>query len=119
VARIIGVADTFDAMTTNRPYQEAKTLDFVLSKLRAMSGHRFDPRVVDALLAAVAAGDVTHRPHPADPMPKRRFHDALDCCSVLLTVIAAQGCASTASTASTRALTMLPPVRPRHRSSPR
>jgi putative nucleotidyltransferase with HDIG domain len=64
VARIIGVADTFDAMTTNRPYQEAKTLDFVLSKLRAMSGHRFDPRVVDALLAAVAAGDVTPPPAP-------------------------------------------------------
>jgi HD-GYP domain-containing protein (c-di-GMP phosphodiesterase class II) len=59
VARIIGVADTFDAMTTNRPYQEAKSLDHVLAKLRAMSGTRFDPRVVDALLAAVTAGDVT------------------------------------------------------------
>ena len=59
VARIIGVADTFDAMTTNRPYQAAKTLDFVLGSLRAMSGSRFDPKVVDALLAAVAAGDVT------------------------------------------------------------
>lgn len=69
VARIIGVADTFDAMTTNRPYQEAKTLDFVLSKLRAMSGTRFDPRVVDALLAAVAAGDVT-------PPPAARGSDA-------------------------------------------
>ena len=59
VARIIGVADTFDAMTTNRPYQEAKTLDFVLARMRAMSGNKFDPKVVDALLAAVAAGDVT------------------------------------------------------------
>lgn len=59
VARIIGVADTFDAMTTNRPYQQAKTLEFVLDKMRAMSGTRFDPNVVDALLAAVDAGDVT------------------------------------------------------------
>ena len=59
VARIIGVADTFDAMTTNRPYQRAKTLEFVLDKMRAMSGTRFDPKVVDALLAAVDAGDVT------------------------------------------------------------
>jgi len=59
VARIIGVADTFDAMTTNRPYQKAKTLEYVLDKMRAMSGSRFDPEVVNALLAAVAAGDVT------------------------------------------------------------
>ena len=59
VARIIGAADTFDAMTTNRPYQQAKTIEYVLDKMRAMSGSRFDPRVVDALLAAVAAGDVT------------------------------------------------------------
>jgi putative nucleotidyltransferase with HDIG domain len=59
VARIIGVADTFDAMTTTRPYQKAMTLDFVLEKMRAMSGSRFDPQVVDALLAAVHSGDVT------------------------------------------------------------
>jgi putative nucleotidyltransferase with HDIG domain len=62
VARIIGAADTFDAMTTNRPYQEARELEFVLEKLRAMSGSRFDPKVVDALLAAVDAGDITPPP---------------------------------------------------------
>jgi putative nucleotidyltransferase with HDIG domain len=70
VARIIGVADTFDAMTTKRPYQDAKTLDFVLTSMRQMSGSRFDPRVVDALLAAVAAGDVT--PPSAAPGPDAR-----------------------------------------------
>jgi HD-GYP domain-containing protein (c-di-GMP phosphodiesterase class II) len=59
VARIIGVADTFDAMTTTRPYQQAMELDFVLEKMREMSGSRFDSKVVDALLAAVGAGDVT------------------------------------------------------------
>ena len=32
VARIIGIADTFDAMTTNRPYQNAMTLDYVASQ---------------------------------------------------------------------------------------
>jgi putative nucleotidyltransferase with HDIG domain len=67
VARIIGVADTFDAMTTNRPYQQAKTLDYVLDKMRAMSGTRFDPQVVDALLAAVSAGDVTPPSPVAEP----------------------------------------------------
>ena len=58
VARIIGVADTFDAMTTTRPYQQAMTLDYVLAKMRSMSGTRFDPVVVDAFIAAVEAGDI-------------------------------------------------------------
>jgi HD-GYP domain-containing protein (c-di-GMP phosphodiesterase class II) len=59
VARIIGVADTFDAMTTTRPYQQAMTLDYVLAKMKSMSGSRFDPLVIDAFLAAVEAGDVS------------------------------------------------------------
>jgi HD-GYP domain-containing protein (c-di-GMP phosphodiesterase class II) len=59
VARIIGVADTFDAMTTTRPYQKAMTLDYVLEKIRSMSGTRFDPLVIDAFLAAVEAGDIS------------------------------------------------------------
>ena len=59
VARIIGVADTFDAMTTTRPYQQAMTLDYVLAKMRSMSGSRFDPVVVDAFMAAVEAGDIS------------------------------------------------------------
>lgn len=59
VARIIGAADTFDAMTTTRPYQQAATLEYVLGKMTAMSGTRFAPPVVRALLAAVEAGDIT------------------------------------------------------------
>jgi putative nucleotidyltransferase with HDIG domain len=59
VARIIGVADTFDAMTTTRPYQQAMTLDYVLQKMSSMSGSRFDPVVVEAFIAAVEAGDIS------------------------------------------------------------
>jgi putative nucleotidyltransferase with HDIG domain len=73
VARIIGVADTFDAMTTTRPYQKAMELDYVLKKMRSMSGTRFDPAVVEALLAAVQAGDVTPPPRPVADEP---VHDA-------------------------------------------
>jgi methyl-accepting chemotaxis protein len=58
VARIIGVADTFDAMTTTRPYQKAMTLEYVIEKMKSMSGSRFDPKVVEAFLKAVAAGDM-------------------------------------------------------------
>ena len=70
VARIIGVADTFDAMTTTRPYQQAMTLEYVIAKMRSMSGSRFDPRVVDAFIAAVAAGDISPPSQSAgEPIP--------------------------------------------------
>ncbi len=59
VARIISVADTFDAMTTNRPYQTALSLDYVLAKMREMAGSRYDERVVEALVEAVRRGDIT------------------------------------------------------------
>jgi len=58
VARIIGVADTFDAMTTNRPYQNAMSFTHVTEKMKSMAGTRFDPTVVDAFDAAVRAGDI-------------------------------------------------------------
>jgi putative nucleotidyltransferase with HDIG domain len=56
MARIIGVADTLDAMTTNRPYQSAMDLDYALSKIKALAGSKFDAVVVNALDAAVNAG---------------------------------------------------------------
>ena len=58
MARIIAVADTFDAMTTNRPYQSAMDLDHVMKRIREFAGNRFDPKIVDALEAAVASGKV-------------------------------------------------------------
>src|ERR1700736_6514323 len=56
MARIIGVADTLDAMTTNRPYQSAMDLDYALGKIKALAGTKFDTVVVNALDAAVNAG---------------------------------------------------------------
>ncbi|MGB8540558.1 MAG: HD domain-containing phosphohydrolase [Candidatus Acidiferrales bacterium] len=56
MARIIAVADTFDAMTTNRPYQSAMDLEFALNRIRSLAISKFDPAVVAALDAAVAAG---------------------------------------------------------------
>lgn len=58
VARIIAAADVFDAMTTHRPYQKALRLEFVLGRMRELSGTRLDPRVVEAFFSAVSAGDV-------------------------------------------------------------
>jgi diguanylate cyclase (GGDEF)-like protein/putative nucleotidyltransferase with HDIG domain len=49
-ARIIRVADTFDAMTSDRPYRPRKTLEQAREELREMAGRALDPNVVDALL---------------------------------------------------------------------
>ncbi len=58
MARIIGVADTLDAMTTNRPYQSAMDLDFALCRIKTLTGSKFDQVVVAALESAVKAGKI-------------------------------------------------------------
>ena len=58
IARIIAAADVFDAMTTQRPYQDAMRLDFVFKRMGEMAGARLDPNVVRAFLAAVRSGDL-------------------------------------------------------------
>ena len=42
MARIVAVADSFDAMTTPRPYQAAMNADYVLDILSRLSGTRYD-----------------------------------------------------------------------------
>jgi len=49
LARIIAVADTFDAMTGDRLYQKGMEPQFVVSKLHEWKGSRYDPKVVDAM----------------------------------------------------------------------
>jgi HD-GYP domain-containing protein (c-di-GMP phosphodiesterase class II) len=45
-ARIFSVVDSFDAMTSNRPYRKALALDEALTRLRAEAGRQFDPDIV-------------------------------------------------------------------------
>ncbi len=75
-ARIVSVADTFDAMTTDRPYQKAMTLDAALERIKSLVGTRYDASVVDALVEACAQGQIapgrarlTKRPAPAAALP--------------------------------------------------
>jgi len=56
--RIIAVADTFDALTTNRPYQQAHDADDALRIIRSVSGKRLDPTAVAALEALYKRGEV-------------------------------------------------------------
>lgn len=50
-ARIVALADVFDALTMNRPYKQAWPLDRVLANLRDGAGSHFDPRLVPAFIA--------------------------------------------------------------------
>ncbi len=80
LARVIAVADTFDALTTNRPYQQAHTPDQALQIIQNLAGKRLDPACVAALLAVYERGEIriqrftikrpvaapTAQPKPAD-----------------------------------------------------
>lgn len=50
LARIISLADTFDAMATSRPYRQSKPLPEILEEIKAESGKQFSPAVVAAFL---------------------------------------------------------------------
>lgn len=56
MARVIAVADTFDAMTHNRTYQNALDGSYALRIIRSMAGKKFDERAVEAICRAYAAG---------------------------------------------------------------
>ena len=53
VGRIVSVADVFDALTSERPYKRAWSVDEALEEIKRQSGRQFDPRVVDAFLKIV------------------------------------------------------------------
>ena len=57
-ALIVSVADTFDAMTTDRPYQKGLDLETALTRLKSFVGTRYDARVVAAFVAACEAGKI-------------------------------------------------------------
>ncbi len=56
--RVIAVADTFDALTTNRPYQRAHDPVEALRIIQTLSGQRLDPKAVAALLAVYQRGEI-------------------------------------------------------------
>lgn len=62
--RIVSAVDSWDAMTTTRPYREGLPAEVAAAELRAHSGTQFDTRVVEELIAEVA-------PELARPVPER------------------------------------------------
>lgn len=58
-ARILTVADSFEAMTSNRPYRKAMTPQAALGELQEKAGTQFDPRIVQAFCTAFEKGEIT------------------------------------------------------------
>jgi HD-GYP domain-containing protein (c-di-GMP phosphodiesterase class II) len=64
-ARIIRVADAFEAMTANRPYRAAQTVQYALDELRNNAGTQFDMEAVAAVEACLAANASHEKRQPA------------------------------------------------------
>lgn len=68
MTRIISVADTFDSMTTDRPYRKRMSDAAAVKEIQDCSGSQFDPVVVEAFLRAHREGRLLKRPVEATEM---------------------------------------------------
>jgi putative nucleotidyltransferase with HDIG domain len=58
LAKIVAVADTYDAMTTDRPYRKATEKETAIEELKRCSGTQLDQRVVEAFIQAYQKGEI-------------------------------------------------------------
>jgi putative nucleotidyltransferase with HDIG domain len=58
IARIIGVADSFDAMNTNRVYRNKLTKETIISEIENNKGKQFDPQIADVMLRLIKEGKI-------------------------------------------------------------
>ncbi len=71
-ARILAVADTFDAMTTDRPYRRALGAEVALAEMRRVAGAQLDARMVETFASLVRAGRII------PPAPARNDDELVD-----------------------------------------
>jgi putative nucleotidyltransferase with HDIG domain len=77
LARILHVADAFEAMTADRPYRKALSTEQALSELRKFAGVQFDPEIVDAFVRTAWAADTRDPGRPElRPIPLLAQHGA-------------------------------------------
>lgn len=83
-ARIVSIADAFDAMSSSRVYRKACSRDYILGQLTEGRGKQFDPEYVDVLIRLWNEGrlDETlkhfHENERADPGIEASFHEAVE-----------------------------------------
>ena len=85
MAKIVAVADTFDAMTTDRPYQQAMKFEDAVQRIQSFEGTRYDETVVLAFVQACEEGQIRpgsvklrKRPAPESRMPVQSLQTATD-----------------------------------------
>ena len=66
-ARIVAIADVFDALTSVRPYKEAWSIDKALEYISNESGKHFDPDLVDAMISIRNTLEQIHKEHTTTP----------------------------------------------------
>jgi putative two-component system response regulator len=73
-ARIVSVVDAYDVMRTGRPYQPARSIEWILAELTRERGRQFDPEMVGALISVLPPdGDALGAPPlDLDLLPDRR-----------------------------------------------
>jgi putative nucleotidyltransferase with HDIG domain len=71
LGKLLGTADAFDAMTTDRPYKKAMEMTEAVKQIQSLAGTQFDPVMVNALVSAhnsglLAEGGITMLTHPEE-----------------------------------------------------
>jgi HD-GYP domain-containing protein (c-di-GMP phosphodiesterase class II) len=72
-SRIISVCDAWSAMTTDRPYRKAMSVELAATELRRCAGSHFDPAAVDALLSELA---LDHLAAAEQRLPPQGVHES-------------------------------------------
>jgi len=62
-ARILGVVDAFDAMTSDRPYRPALSVEIAVQELEKGSGKQFDPSITDVFIQLIRNNEITVEEH--------------------------------------------------------
>ncbi len=60
LSRILCVADSFDAMMSDRPYRTARSKEYTIREMKRCAGSHFDPRVVDSFLSVIHEESLIH-----------------------------------------------------------
>lgn len=71
-ARIVSVADFFDALAHDRPYRPAWSIDAITAEIARQRGHQFDPTVAEAFLDLLGHDPRAQTPIPANSRPSER-----------------------------------------------
>ncbi|MBS3908702.1 MAG: GAF domain-containing protein, partial [Actinobacteria bacterium] len=68
-SRVLAVADTFDSITSSRPYRTAESIEFAKTELLKNSGTQFDPAIVEIFVEILDSGYIEARSEASDVRP--------------------------------------------------